>query len=143
MGNRLVCVIYDKSDKPLAASYQHWSADDYKLMDNIIEKRINDWKWKHFNHSFDKEDAIYVLRDSCKEFNGTDDPICIELEHYNWSKDDKIPFSSDEEKKFAVLHPDIDSNWDKANRSNGILCINEEKIKDWIDWAEAINEYRC
>lgn len=130
MGDRLVSVI-SKDEKVLAASYQHWAASGHHAMHDIIEANIADWKGE-----IDQEAAVKILIKSLHDFNENDRPIVLELEHYDWYKDDGIPFSSEEEKKFASLHPEIITDWDKASRTDGLICINEQKIDDWRAWSE-------
>lgn len=129
MGDRLVCVIR-KDGIPLAASYQHWEASGHEYMNGIINHLIDGIEKPE---DFSTEDAVYLLLKALKEYNGSDKGIGLTVRHNDWLHGDE-EFSSEEEQKFACLHPDIECK--DFNRNDGMITINPREIEFWEGWGE-------
>ena len=141
MGNRLVQKISYKG-KFLAASYNHWAANDWEVFENKLDDAIVEFDlFKDENAT--PLNAVKVLKTAVdRSIYNTD-----EINSHNgcgledWDIDyffDGKKYISNDQKVFTALHPEIKIGTD---RSLGLITV-DEKITDYCESiSEALNNF--
>ena len=141
MGNRLVQKISYKG-KFLAASYNHWSADDWEDFENILDDTIVEFDlFKDVNAT--TLNAVKVLKTAVdRSIYNTD-----EINSHNgcgledWDIGyffDGKEYISNEQKVFIALHPEIEIETD---RTLGLITVDEKIADYWESISEALNNF--
>lgn len=138
MGNRLVQKISYKG-KFLAASYNHWSADDWEVFENKLDDAIVEFDlFKDENAT--PLNAVKVLK------TAVDRSIYNTEGIYNgcgldWVAGyffDDEEYISNEQKVFIALHPEIKLATD---RSLGLITVDKKIADYWESFSEALNNF--
>ena len=141
MGNRLVQKISYKG-KFLAASYNHWSADDWEDFENILDDAIVEFDlFKDENAT--PLNAVKVLKTAVdRSIYNTD-----EINSHNgcgledWDIDyffDGKKYISNDQKVFIALHPEIKLATD---RYLGLITVDKNIADYWESISEALNNF--
>lgn len=141
MGNRLVQKISYKG-KFLAASYNHWSADDWDVFENNLDDAIVEFDlFKDENAT--PLNAVKVLKaavdrsiyntDEIDSHNGCGLECC----DVGYSFDGK-EYVSNDQKVFIALHPEIKLATD---RSLGLITVDKKIADYWEFISEALNNF--
>lgn len=132
MGNRLVQVI-SFNDKFLAATYQHWSAEEADEMYDLTDYALHELK-----DTNDKLALIKIIKDVLDKHNGNTNSGfangCLE-----WNKETKMydkEYFSDIDKAFMKEHPEFALSKD---RNDGLFTLDERIGNSFEDWAEITN----
>ena len=140
MGNRLVQKISYKG-KFLAASYNHWSADDWEVFENKLDDAIIEFDlFKDENAT--SLNAVKVLKTAVDRAIYNTDEIDSRngcgLEDcdvgYFFGKE----YVSNEQKVFIALHPEIKLATD---RSLGLITVDKKIADYWESFSEALNNF--
>ena len=147
MGDRLVSRIAYKGQF-FAASYQHWAADDWERLEDILDDTIVEHGFFDDDHVRTKEEAAQILFETLTKYNNS---ICdpnykpkhglspADVIFTTWKGDETTdtPYHSDEQETFNK-----NSSLPLCqNRSDGIITVDETIADDWEDWAEAVNDF--
>ena len=141
MGNRLVQKISYKG-KFLAASYNHWSADDWEDFENILDDTIVEFDlFKDENAT--TLNAVKVLKTAVdRSIYNTD-----EINSHNgcgledWDIDyffDGKKYISNDQKVFIALHPEIKLATD---RYLGLITVDKKIADYWESISEVLNNF--
>lgn len=141
MGNRLVQKISYKG-KFLAASYNHWSADDWEVFENKLDDAIVEFDlFKDENAT--PLNAVKVLKtavdrsiyntDEIDSRNGCGLEDC-DVSYFFDGKE----YVSNEQKVFIALHPEIKLATD---RSLGLITVDKKIADYWESFSEALNNF--
>lgn len=141
MGNRLVQKISYKG-KFLAASYNHWSADDWEVFENKLDDAIIEFDlFKDENAT--PLNAVKVLKtavdrsiyniDEIDSRNGCGLEDC-DVGYFFDGKE----YVSNEQKVFIALHPEIKIATD---RSLGLITVDKKIADYWESFSEALNNF--
>ena len=138
MGNRLVQKISYKG-KFLAASYNHWSANDWEIFENILDDAIVEFDlFKDENAT--TLNAVKVLKTAVdRSIYNTDGIVGCGLE--DWDIDyffDGKKYISNDQKVFTALHPEIEIGTD---RTLGLITVDEKIADYWESISEALNNF--
>ena len=138
MGNRLVQKISYKG-KFLAASYNHWSANDWEIFENILDDTIVEFDlFKDENAT--PLNAVKVLKTAVdRSIYNTDGIVGCGLE--DWDIDyffDGKKYISNDQKVFTALHPEIEIGTD---RTLGLITVDEKIADYWESISEALNNF--
>ena len=138
MGNRLVQKISYKG-KFLAASYNHWSADDWEVFENILDDAIVEFDlFKDENAT--TLNAVKVLKTAVdRSMYNTYGIVGCGLE--DWDIDyffDGKKYISNDQKVFTALHPEIEIG---ADRTLGLITVDEKIADYWESISEALNNF--
>ena len=141
MGNRLVQKISYKG-KFLAASYNHWSADDWDVFENILDDAIIEFDlFKDENAT--PLNAVKVLKTAVDRSIYNAD----EINSHNgcgledWDIDyffDGKKYISNEQKVFIALHPEIKLATD---HTLGLITVDKKIADYWESFSEALNNF--
>ena len=140
MGNRLVQKISYKG-KFLAASYNHWSADDWEVFENNLDDAITEFDlFKDENAT--PLNAVKVLKTAVDRAIYNID----EIDSHNgcgldWDVSyffDGEEYISNEQKVFIALHPEIKLATD---RSLGLITVDKKIADYWESFSEALNNF--
>lgn len=141
MGNRLVQKISYKG-KFLAASYNHWSADDWEIFENELDNAIVEFDL--FNdENATPLNAVKVLK------------IAVDRSIYNIDEIDSHngcgledwdvgyffngkEYVSNEQKVFTALHSEIEIGTD---RTLGLITVDKKIADYWESISEALNNF--
>ena len=141
MGNRLVQKISYKG-KFLAASYNHWSADDWEVFENKLDDAIVEFDlFKDENAT--TLNAVKVLKTAIDRAMLNSDEIdshnCCGLEDWNpgYFFDGK-EYVSNNQKVFIALHPEIGIGTD---HSLGLITVDEKIADYWESISEDLNNF--
>ena len=141
MGNRLVQKISYKG-KFLAASYNHWSADDWEVFENNLDDAIVEFDlFKDENAT--PLNAVKVLKTAVDRSIYNTDEIdshnCCGLEDCDvgYSFDGK-EYVSNDQKVFIALHPEIKL---ATGRSLGLITVDKKIADYWEFISEALNNF--
>ena len=141
MGNRLVQKISYKG-KFLAASYNHWSADDWEVFENKLDDAIVEFDlFKDENAT--PLNAVKVLKTAVDRsiYNideiGSRNGCGLEDCDVSYSFDGKEHVSN-EQKVFIALHPEIEIG---ADRSLGLITVDKKIADYWESISEALNNF--
>ena len=138
MGNRLVQKISYKG-KFLAASYNHWSADDWDVFENKLDDAIIEFDlFKDENAT--PLNAVKVLKTavdrSIYNTDGIDNGCGLDWDvGYFFDGEEYI---SNEQKVFIALHPEIKLATD---RSLGLITVDKKIADYWESFSEALNNF--
>ena len=141
MGNRLVQKISYKG-KFLAASYNHWSANDWKYFEDVLDDAIVEFDlFKDENAT--PLNAVKVLKTAVdRAMHNTDDTYSHSgcgLEDWNPGYFfDGEEYVSNAQKVFTALHPEIEIG---ANRTLGLITVDEKIADYWVSISEALNDF--
>ena len=141
MGNRLVQKISYKG-KFLAASYNHWSADDWEVFENNLDDAIVEFDlFKDENAT--PLNAVKVLKTAVdRSIYNTD-----EIDSHNgcglenWDIGyvfNGKEYISNDQKVFTALHPEIEIGTD---RSLGLITVDKNIADYWESFSEALNNF--
>ena len=141
MGNRLVQTISHKG-KFLAASYNHWSADDWEVFENKLDDAIVEFDlFKDENAT--PLNAVKVLKTAVdRSIYNTD-----EIDSHNgcglenWDIGyvfNGKEYISNDQKVFIALHPEIKLATD---RSLGLITVDKKIADYWESFSEALNNF--
>ena len=141
MGNRLVQKISYKG-KFLAASYNHWSADDWEVFENNLDDAIVEFDlFKDENAT--PLNAVKVLKtavdrsiyniDEVDSHNGCGLEDCDVGYFFNGKE-----YVSNDQKVFIALHPEIGIATD---RSLGLITVDKKIADYWESISEALNNF--
>ena len=141
MGNRLVQKISYKG-KFLAASYNHWAANDWEIFENILDDAIVEFDlFKDENAT--PLNAVKVLKTAVdRAMLNTD-----EMSSHNscgledWDIGyffDGKEYISNEQKVFTALHPEIKLATD---RTLGLITVDKKIADYWESISEALNNF--
>ena len=141
MGNRLVQKISYKG-KFLAASYNHWAANDWKYFEDILDDTIVEFDlFKDENAT--TLNAVKVLKTAVdRAMLNTDETYSHNscgLE--DWDIDyffDGKKYISNDQKVFTTLHPEIKLATD---RSLGLITVDKKIADYWESFCEALNNF--
>lgn len=137
MGNRLVQKISCNGNF-YAASYQHWSAGDAQIMEDLTDKKIEEYDF--FNHP-SKELAYKILKEALDEYN-ENSLAGLVLEFYISSKKDgkhlEELYNCPEGNAFYKKHPETTLS---TSRTEGLITLDEVVANDWYGWAEDVNDF--
>lgn len=140
MGNRLVQKISYKG-KFLAASYNHWSADDWEVFENKLDDAIVEFDlFKDENAT--PLNAVKVLKTAVDRAIYSTEGI----DSYNgcgldWDVGyffDGEEYISNKQKVFIALHPEIKLATD---RSLGLITVDKKIADYWESFSEALNNF--
>lgn len=144
MGNRLVQKISYKG-KFLAASYNHWSADDWDVFENKLDDAIVEFDlFKDENAT--PLNAVKVLKTAVDraiydtdEIDEIDSRNGCGLENWDvgYSFDGK-EYVSNDQKVFIALHPEIKLATD---RFLGLITVDKKIADYWESFSEALNNF--
>ena len=141
MGNRLVQKISYKG-KFLAASYNHWSADDWEVFENKLDDAIAEFDlFKDENAT--SLNAVKVLKTAVDRAIYNTDEIDSHngcgLEDYDvgYFFDGK-EYVSNEQKVFIALHPEIKIATD---RTLGLITVDKKIADYWESFCETLNNF--
>ena len=141
MGNRLIQKISYKG-KFLAASYNHLSADDWEVFENILDDAIVEFDlFKDENAT--PLNAVKVLKTAVDRSMYNTDEINSHngcgLEDWNpgYFFDGK-EYISNEQKVFTALHPEIKLATD---RTSGLITVDKKVADYWESISEALNNF--
>lgn len=141
MGNRLVQKISYKG-KFLAASYNHWSADDWEIFENELDNAIVEFDL--FNdENATPLNAVKVLK------------IAVDRSIYNIDEIDSHngcgledwdvgyffngkEYVSNEQKVFTALHSEIEIGTD---RTLGLITVDKKIADYWESFCETLNNF--
>ena len=141
MGDRLIQKISYKG-KFLAASYNHWSANDWKYFEDILDDAIVEFDlFKDENAT--PLNAVKVLKTAVdRAMLNTDDTYSHNgcgLQDWNVSHFfDEEKYISNEQKVFIALHPEIEIGTD---HSLGLITVDEKIADYWESISEALNNF--
>lgn len=141
MGNRLVQKISYKG-KFLAASYNHWSADDWEVFENKLDDAIVEFDlFKDENAT--PLNAVKVLKtavdrsiyntDEIDSRNGCGLEDC-DVGYFFDGKE----YVSNEQKVFIALHPEIKLATD---RTLGLITVDKKIADYWESFCESLNNF--
>ena len=141
MGNRLVQKISYKG-KFLAASYNHWAANDWKNFEDILDDTIVEFDlFKDENAT--PLNAVKVLKTAVdRAMLNTDETYS----HNSCGLEDwdvgyffnGKEYVSNEQKVFIALHPEIKL---AADRSLGLITVDKKIADYWESFSEALNNF--
>ena len=141
MGNRLVQKISYKG-KFLAASYNHWSADDWEVFENKLDDAIIEFDlFKDENAT--PLNAVKVLKTAVDRAIYNTDEIDTRngcgLEYWDvgYFFDGK-EYVSNEQKVFIALHPEIEIGTDCTL---GLISVDKNIADYWESFSEALNNF--
>ena len=141
MGNRLVQKISYKG-KFLAASYNHWSADDWDVFENKLDDAIIEFDlFKDENAT--PLNAVKVLKTAVDRAIYNTDEIDTRngcgLEYWDvgYFFDGK-EYVSNEQKVFIALHPEIEIGTDCTL---GLITVDKNIADYWESFSEALNNF--
>ena len=141
MGNRLVQKISYKG-KFLAASYNHWSADDWEVFENKLDDAIIEFDlFKDENAT--PLNAVKVLKTAVDRAIYNTDEIDTRngcgLEYWDvgYFFDGK-EYVSNEQKVFIALHPEIEIGTDCTL---GLITVDKNIADYWESFSEALNNF--
>ena len=141
MGNRLVQKISYKG-KFLAASYNHWSADDWDVFENKLDDAIVEFDlFKDENAT--PLNAVKVLKTAVDRsiYNideiGSRNGCGLEDCDVGYSFDGK-EYVSNDQKVFTALHPEIEIGTD---RTLGLITVDKKIADYWESFSEALNDF--
>ena len=141
MGNRLIQKISYKG-KFLAASYNHWSADDWEVFENILDDTIVEFDlFKDENAT--PLNAVKVLKIAVdRAMHNSDDTYShggcgLEDLDVGYFFDGK-EYISNEQKVFIALHPEIEIG---INRTLGLITVDKNIADYWESFSEALNNF--
>lgn len=138
MGNRLVQKISYKGEF-LAASYNHWSADDWEVFENKLDDAIVEFDlFKDENAT--PLNAVKVLKTavdrSIYNTEGIDNGCGLDWDvGYFFDGEEYI---SNKQKVFIALHPEIKLATD---RSLGLITVDKKIADYWESFSEALNNF--
>ena len=141
MGNRLVQKI-SYEGKFLAASYNHWSADDWEIFENELDNAIIEFDL--FNdENATSLNAVKVLKTAVdRAMHNSDDTYSHSgcgLEDWNPGYFfDGEEYISNEQKVFIALHPEIEIGTD---RTLGLITVDKKIADYWEFFSEALNNF--
>ena len=141
MGNRLVQKISYKG-KFLAASYNHWSADDWEVFENNLDDAIVEFDLFK-DESATPLNAVKVLKTAVDRsiYNideiGSRNGCGLEDWDVGYSFDGKKYISNDQ-KVFIALHPEIKLATD---RSLGLITVDKKIADYWESISGALNNF--
>lgn len=140
MGNRLVQKISYKG-KFLAASYNHWSADDWEVFENKLDDAIVEFDlFKDENAT--PLNAVKVLKTavdrSIYNTEGIDSHSGCGLDWDVGYFFDGEEYISNKQKVFIALHPEIKLATD---RSLGLITVDKKIADYWESFCEALNNF--
>lgn len=148
MGDRLVSRIAYKGQF-FAASYQHWSGGDWVILEDILDDTIVEHGFFDDDHVRTKEEAAQILFEMLTKYNNS---ICskgYEPKH-GLSPADVTFFvrNDDKEPVNTPYHSDEQEVFNKnsslpicQDRTDGIITVDEKIANEWMNWAEAINDF--
>lgn len=141
MGNRLVQKISYKG-KFLAASYNHWSADDWEVFENKLDDAIVEFDlFKDENAT--PLNAVKVLKTAVDRsiYNideiGSRNGCGLEDWDVGYFFDGK-EYVSNDQKVFIALHPEIEIGTD---RTLGLITVDKKIADYWKSFSEALNNF--
>lgn len=141
MGNRLVQKISYKG-KFLAASYNHWSADDWEVFENKLDDAIVEFDlFKDENAT--PLNAVKVLKTAVGRsiYNideiGSRNGCGLEDWDVGYFFDGK-EYVSNDQKVFIALHPEIEIGTD---RTLGLITVDKKIADYWESFSEALNNF--
>lgn len=139
MGNRLVQKISYKG-KFLAASYNHWSADDWEVFENKLDDAIVEFDlFKDENAT--PLNAVKVLKTAVDRAiyntDGSRNGCGLEDCNVGYFFDGK-EYVSNEQKVFIALHPEIEIG---ADRTLGLITVDKKIADYWESFSEALNNF--
>lgn len=140
MGNRLVQKISYKG-KFLAASYNHWSADDWEVFENKLDDAIVEFDlFKDENAT--PLNAVKVLKTAVDRSIYNIDEIGSRngcgLDWVAGYFFDGKEYISNKQKVFIALHPEIELATD---RSLGLITVDKKIADYWESFCEALNNF--
>lgn len=140
MGNRLVQKISYKG-KFLAASYNHWSADDWEVFENKLDDAIVEFDlFKDENAT--PLNAVKVLKTAVDRSIYNIDEIGSRngcgLDWVAGYFFDGKEYISNKQKVFIALHPEIELATD---RSLGLITVDKKIADYWESFSEALNNF--
>lgn len=140
MGNRLVQKISYKG-KFLAASYNHWSADDWEVFENKLDDAIVEFDlFKDENAT--PLNAVKVLKTAVDRSIYNIDEIGSRngcgLDWVAGYFFDGKEYISNKQKVFIALHPEIELATD---RSLGLITVDKKIADYWESISEALNNF--
>ena len=140
MGNRLVQKISYKG-KFLAASYNHWSADDWEVFENILDDAIIEFDlFKDENAT--PLNAVKVLKTAVdRSIYNTDGMDYNGCGLEDWDIDyffDGKKYISNDQKVFIALHPEIKLATD---HTLGLITVDKKIADYWESFSEALNNF--
>ena len=140
MGNRLVQKISYKG-KFLAASYNHWSANDWEVFENNLDDAIVEFDlFKDENAT--PLNAVKVLKTAVdRSIYNTDGMDYNGCGLEDWDIDyffDGKKYISNDQKVFTTLHPEIEIGTD---RTLGLITVDEKIADYWESISEALNNF--
>ena len=148
MGDRLVSRLAYKGQF-FAASYQHWSGGDWVILEDILDDTIVEHGFFDDDHVRTKEEAAQILFEMLTKYNNS---ICskgYEPKH-GLSPADVTFFvrNDDKEPVNTSYHSDEQEVFNKnsslpicQDRTDGIITVDEKIANEWMNWAEAINDF--
>lgn len=147
MGNRLVSRIA-YNGQFFAASYQHWAANDWERLEDILDETIVEHGFFDDNHIRTKEEAVQILFEMLTKYNNS---VCdpnykpkhglvsadVIFSTYDGEKIIDTPYHSDEQAAFnqSSSLPIF------SDRSDGRITVDETIANDWESWAETFNNF--
>lgn len=135
MGNRLVQTISYKG-KFLAASYNHWSADDWEIFENNLDDAIVEFDlFKDENAT--PLNAVKVLKTAVDRSIGSHNGCGLQDWNVSYFFDEE-KYISNEQKVFIALHPEIKLATD---RSLGLITVDKKIADYWESFSEALNNF--
>lgn len=139
MGNRLVQKISYKGEF-LAASYNHWSADDWDVFENKLDDAIVEFDlFKDENAT--PLNAVKVLKTAVDRSIYNTEGIYNGCGLEDWDVGyffDGKEYVSNDQKVFIALHPEIKLAID---RSLGLITVDKKIADYWESFSEALNNF--
>lgn len=130
MGERLVIKILNRRGKLLAASYQHWAADNYVYYEQRLMKakeRIIGGK-TFFSNS---RQAVQALM----EMLTVDAALTHPGLATTWCLDGTTPTPSVATRRFQRRHPEYPTG---ESRSDGYVTVDADVAASWSSWAQML-----
>ena len=135
MGDRLIQKISYKG-KFLAASYNHWSANDWKYFEDILDDAIIEFDlFKDENAT--PLNAVKILKTAVDRAIGSHNGCGLQDWNVSYFFDEE-KYISNEQKVFIALHPEIEIGTD---RSLGLITVDEKIADYWESISEALNNF--
>lgn len=140
MGNRLIQKISYKGEF-LAASYNHWSADDWEVFENKLDDAIIEFDlFKDENAT--PLNAVKVLKTAVdRSIYNIDEIGSRNGCGLDWDVGyffDGKEYVSNDQKVFIALHPEIKLATD---RSLGLITVDKKIADYWESFSEALNNF--
>ena len=147
MGNRLVSKIA-YNGKFFAASYQHWAANDWERLKDILDETILKHGFFDDDHVRTKEEAVQILFEMLTKYNNS---VCAkdfkpkhglvpaDITFTTWDGDKCVetPYHSSVQEEF-IKNSSLPICKD---RSDGMITVDKIIADDWEGWVEALNNF--